>query len=622
MCVEVLELAQGKQRERRRQKRGTGFGHVSNRLRAKALAFPLSLLSLLSRFPSLFLFRCFVAFLFSLPLLLSLFLEQRSSSSSLFERERERERALLRGSKRENEESKERERRADACSLLLFFLFIILSAPLLPSPLRIRAHNRTRFPLSASRRDDSLDIEFLLFRDVVFSFSFSCFVFFPSLSPLLRHQLLTTTTTSPPLFQPNKTNSPKTKTNSPLRPEIARKLVAVDGDVSIPKSCGLSDADLAALRSSKKLVFVHSAASIYFTDHMHDLIRMNYGATRNVLELAEEVCGGGGKGKGEVNTSSQSSPPPPSSSSSSSSSPPLAALASRTSFSSSGLPPLARKASAVAPNGHTAQVLAHAGGAAAATTSNSSNSNNTTNSSSASPPPPPPLPSTPTLSAFVHVSTAYVNANRPTGSRVKEMVYSLVDERNAIDRRTRRRLGLVGCGEEEEEGKKRGDGGKSGGADGDGDGDGDGVSSSSSSSSSKTTALTIDHGVLMSSLLSIKDRAQAARVAQGVVDALGFPNAYTLSKNCCEKLVADWHEGRKNGSSSSSSSSSSISSSSSPLKGKIAIVRPTIIGPVGEGESRGYFGNGAGITSLVLAFATGVRKGWRWWGWRRSKGKN
>ena len=110
---------------------------------------------------------------------------------------------------------------------------------------------------------------------------------------------------------------------------------------------------------------MHSAASIYFTDHVHDLISMNYGATRNVLQLADEVCGKAAEAKKDDSTS----------------------------FSSS---------------------------------------------SSA----------TPTLSAFIHVSTAYVNSNRPAGTRVKEMVYSLVDEGNRLDRRTRKRLGL-GAGEEE-----------------------------------------------------------------------------------------------------------------------------------------------------------------------------
>ena len=85
----------------------------------------------------------------------------------------------------------------------------------------------------------------------------------------------------------------------------------------------------------------------------------------------------------------------------------------------------------------------------------------------------------------------------------------------------------------------------------------------------------------MSSLLAIEDRGAAAKLAQKVVDALGFPNAYTLSKNCCEKLVADWHEGRvsssaaaevvatvaatsSTGSSPFSSSSSSSSSATHP----------------------------------------------------------
>ena len=276
-------------------------------------------------------------------------------------------------------------------------------------------------------------------------------------------------------------------------------------------------------------MFVHSAASIYFTEHVHDLIRMNYVATRNVLELADGVCGGGGAGGGG-----------------------------------------SEAASAVSSSSSAA--------AAAATTTS----------------PAPPPPATPTLSAFIHVSTAYVNANRPAGTRVKEMIYSLVDEGNRIDRRTRRRLGLEAEREEEEQG-------------GGGVSSSFSSSSSSSSSSKKAAPLVIDHGTLMSSLLAIEDRGAAAKLAQKVVDALGFPNAYTLSNNCCEKLVADWHEGRVSSSAAAKNNKTSPASPPSALAGKIAIVRPTIIGPIGDGVHRGYFGNGAGITSLVLAFATGVR---------------
>ena len=312
----------------------------------------------------------------------------------------------------------------------------------------------------------------------------------------------------PLCIEPDSHNTPNSQPR-PLRPEVAHRLVAGDGDVSVPHRCGLSKEGLAALRSSRKLVFVHSAASIYFTDHVHDLISMNYGATRNVLQLADEVCGKAAEAKKDDSTS----------------------------FSSS---------------------------------------------SSA----------TPTLSAFIHVSTAYVNANRPAGTRVKEMVYSLVDEGNRLDRRTRKRLGL-GAGEEERGAPSSPPSPSS--------------SSSSSSSASKSAAaapLVVDHGALMRSLLAIEDRGAAARVAQKVVDALGFPNAYTLTKNCCEKLVADWHEGRAP---AASPSAPKKNETSSALAGKLVIVRPTIIGPIGDGEHRGYFGNGAGITSLVLAFATGVR---------------
>lgn len=66
-----------------------------------------------------------------------------------------------------------------------------------------------------------------------------------------------------------------------------------------------------------------------------------------------------------------------------------------------------------------------------------------------------------------------------------------------------------------------------------------------------------------------------------------MPNNYTLTKHMCEEMLADLH-------------CDSF---------RVAIVRPTIIGAIAVAPLPGYFGNAAGVTSSILAFASGVVPG-------------
>ena len=72
--------------------------------------------------------------------------------------------------------------------------------------------------------------------------------------------------------------------------------------------------------------------------------------------------------------------------------------------------------------------------------------------------------------------------------------------------------------------------------------------------------------------------------AQDLLRDVGLPNSYTLTKHMAEGLVADMHaEGAL----------------------PVAIVRPSIIGCIAHKPVPGYFGNSAGLTSAILAFASG-----------------
>ena len=72
--------------------------------------------------------------------------------------------------------------------------------------------------------------------------------------------------------------------------------------------------------------------------------------------------------------------------------------------------------------------------------------------------------------------------------------------------------------------------------------------------------------------------------AQHILRDIGLPNSYTLTKHMAEGLVADMH-------------------AAGVLP--VAIVRPSIIGCIAHKPVPGYFGNSAGLTSAILAFASG-----------------
>jgi Male sterility protein len=76
---------------------------------------------------------------------------------------------------------------------------------------------------------------------------------------------------------------------------------------------------------------------------------------------------------------------------------------------------------------------------------------------------------------------------------------------------------------------------------------------------------------------------RGSKQAAYYIKDLGFPNAYTLSKHMAEDLVTDLH-----------------------LKPfPVSIVRPSIIGCLAYSPVPGYFGNAAGLTNMILAFASG-----------------
>lgn len=72
--------------------------------------------------------------------------------------------------------------------------------------------------------------------------------------------------------------------------------------------------------------------------------------------------------------------------------------------------------------------------------------------------------------------------------------------------------------------------------------------------------------------------------AQAILRDVGLPNSYTLTKHMAEDLVADMH-----------------AAGALPA----AILRPSIIGCIARAPVPGYIGNAAGLTSAILAFASG-----------------
>ena len=163
---------------------------------------------------------------------------------------------------------------------------------------------------------------------------------------------------------------------APLRADLRAKVVAVEGDVSLP-GLGLSEADTARITGPATRFFIHCAASISFFEHVHVLLSQNYVATRLVTQLARKCAN---------------------------------------------------------------------------------------------------------LGAFIHVSTAYTNANLGREAHVEEAIYPLV----LPDGRA------------------------------------------------------VPHAATAEALLGMSQKA-AAKAAAALVKGLGFPNAYTLSKHFSEDLVADLH---------------------------------------------------------------------------------
>ena len=167
--------------------------------------------------------------------------------------------------------------------------------------------------------------------------------------------------------------------------------------------------------------------------------------------------------------------------------------------------------------------------------------------------------SLPRLRGMVHVSTAYVNAHLQKGTHVEERIYPLV--RETTDKKTGTKVRTV-----------------------------------------------LSHSEVAAELLALP-RDAATKAANKLVAEFGFPNAYTLSKHLAEDAVADAVEGklplfseRKSGKEEREGSSSSSPSPRNNLPA--AIVRPTIIGACAGGPAPGYFGNAAGPTQLILAYAS------------------
>ncbi|CAL5224937.1 g7706 [Coccomyxa viridis] len=69
--------------------------------------------------------------------------------------------------------------------------------------------------------------------------------------------------------------------------ELRRKLVVMGGDLGLP-GLGLSEEDRQTLTREVHYI-VHSAASISFVDHIHNLISHNYIATKNMAALAADM---------------------------------------------------------------------------------------------------------------------------------------------------------------------------------------------------------------------------------------------------------------------------------------------------------------------------------------------
>ena len=167
----------------------------------------------------------------------------------------------------------------------------------------------------------------------------------------------------------------------------------------------------------------------------------------------------------------------------------------------------------------------------------------------------------PRLRGMVHVSTAYVNAHLKRGTHVEERIYQLV--RETTDRRTGAKVQTV-----------------------------------------------LSHAAVAAELLALP-AAAATKAADRLVAEFGFPNAYTLSKHLAEDAVSDAVEGKLAvfaaavaAAAAEKGKEKQEDSTLPPKRLRAAIVRPTIIGACAGGPAPGYFGNAAGPTQLMLAYAS------------------
>ena len=160
----------------------------------------------------------------------------------------------------------------------------------------------------------------------------------------------------------------------------------------------------------------------------------------------------------------------------------------------------------------------------------------------------------PRLRGMVHVSTAYVNAHLKRGTHVEERIYPLV--REETDRRTGAKVRTE-----------------------------------------------LAHAAVAAELLALP-AAAATKAADKLVAEFGFPNAYTLSKHLAEDAVSDAVEGKLPVFASASAGAAAAAPTLPPKRLRAAIVRPTIIGACAGGPAPGYFGNAAGPTQLMLAYAS------------------
>lgn len=72
-----------------------------------------------------------------------------------------------------------------------------------------------------------------------------------------------------------------------LEPKTMEKLIAIEGDLMISPSAGISNENIKVLKENVNFVF-HCAASVKFDDSLMTAIKINTISTRNLIELAEK----------------------------------------------------------------------------------------------------------------------------------------------------------------------------------------------------------------------------------------------------------------------------------------------------------------------------------------------